>query len=56
MNTLPEWFTVQPAQTYTIQIGTDGSSLTLTGKQLHDGLELSLEAEQTLVLVTSPRN
>lgn len=54
MNTLPEWYTVEPSQTYTVKMGSGGSPQTLTGKQLHNGLELSLEAGQALVLTTSP--
>ena len=52
MNTLPEWFTVEAAQKYTIQDLESGSKTTRTGKELHDGMDVSLSAgvEKRLVI------
>jgi len=42
MNTLPEWFTVETTRQYTIRDLDSGSKTILTGKQLHEGLEVTL--------------
>lgn len=42
MNTLPEWFTVEPARQYTIRDLDTGSQTTRTGRQLHEGWDLVL--------------
>ncbi len=44
MNTLPEWFTVEGTEQYTVRNLADGSEQTLTGQQLSEGLDLKLEA------------
>ena len=54
MNTLPEWFTVEPEANYTVQRG-DSVPQTYTGRQLHAGLEVSLEAGETLRIVVAPK-
>jgi len=52
MNTLPEWFTVEPAQEYTILDPESGSKTTRTGKELHEGMDIILTAgvEKQLVI------
>ncbi len=42
MNTLPEWFTVEPARQYTIRDLDTGSQTPRTGRQLHEGWDLVL--------------
>ncbi|MHC4528799.1 MAG: hypothetical protein ACYS29_13070 [Planctomycetota bacterium] len=52
MNTMPEWFTVEPDNRYVLKNVTAGSETVYTGKQLHKGVPLELQAaiEQRLVL------
>ena len=50
MNTMPEWFTVDPAKKYTVKNLTDGSSVQYTGKQLHAGLKVDVKAGTELRL------
>jgi len=53
MNTLPEWFTVEPQKQYTVKNAAGGTGKTYTGKQLHEGLPVDLAAgEETLLLVS----
>ena len=52
MNTMPEWFTVEPDQKYVVKNVTCGSQKTYTGKQLHEGLPIDLQAgEERSLLV-----
>lgn len=44
MNTMPEWFTVEPDGEYVVKHGTSGPQKTYTGKQLHEGLPFKLQA------------
>ena len=44
MNTIPEWYTVQPQKTYTVRNLTDKSTVELTGKQLREGLPVKIQA------------
>ena len=44
MNTLPEWFTVEPGKEYVVKNVASGSEKTYTGKQLHEGLPIELQA------------
>ena len=44
MNTMPEWFTVEPGQKYVVKNIATGSQKTYTGTQLHDGLPVDLSA------------
>ena len=53
MNTLPEWFTVEPEGAYTVRYG-DKPPRTYTGRQLHAGLEVSVEAGKTLRVDVKP--
>jgi len=52
MNTMPEWFTVEPDKTYLLKNLTTGTETRYTGKQLHEGVRLKLQAglEQRLLL------
>ena len=43
MNTLPEWFTVEAAQKYSVT-GSESGSTTHTGKELHEGMDVTLNA------------
>jgi len=52
MNTLPEWYTVEPAQKYTVE-GPD-KAVTATGRSLHKGLPLTLEPGQEKHLLIRP--
>jgi len=52
MNTLPEWFTVERGQNYTIAGA--GETTTATGQTLHEGLPLTLAAGQQKNLVVHP--
>jgi rhamnogalacturonyl hydrolase YesR len=53
MNTLPEWFTVEPEASYTVRRGEEAPRV-YTGRQLHAGLDLSLEAGALLRIDVSP--
>jgi hypothetical protein len=50
MNTMPEWFVVEPGQEYTVKDLTAGTSARYTGKQLHAGLKVSVKAGAELRL------
>jgi hypothetical protein len=52
INTLPEWYTVEPARKYTVE-GLD-AALTTTGQALHNGLSLTLEPGQPKHLTIGP--
>jgi hypothetical protein len=52
MNTLPEWFTVEPAAKYTVA-GLD-AKVTASGQALHKGLPLTVAAGQERHLVIRP--
>jgi hypothetical protein len=53
MNTLPEWFTVEPGQTYQVRMGT-GPEQGWTGQQLHDGLPVDLPQEGEIRIRITP--
>jgi hypothetical protein len=53
MNTVPEWFTVELEQEYTVE-GLPESPKRFTGKQLHDGLPVAVDAGGELRLVVRP--
>lgn len=42
MNTMPEWFTVEPNETYLVEDIVSGTASTSIGAQLHAGLPLTL--------------
>lgn len=50
MNTIPEWFTVDPGQHYAVTVGS-ADPKTYTGAQLHHGLAVSLEPNQEVQIV-----
>ena len=54
MNTLPEWFTVGLDRTYRITNMRTHKTQTRTGKQLHEGLELRLQAAERTTLLVEP--
>ncbi len=54
MNTIPEWFTVDPEKHYTVSIKGTGAKNTYTGRQLRAGLEVSVNAGDTLLLSVVP--
>jgi hypothetical protein len=54
MNTIPEWFTVEPDKKYVVKNVTSGSQKTYTGKQLHEGLPVELRAGEERVLLVKP--
>jgi len=43
MNTLPEWFTVEPEASYTVQNLTADTEATYTGREMADGIPVHLE-------------
>jgi hypothetical protein len=51
MNTLPEWFTVEPDESYTIGHRTEGSKAAHTGMQLSQGLAVSVAVDEQKVLI-----
>jgi len=53
MNTLPEWFTVEPKAEYTVK-DLSGTSKKRTGEQLHAGLPVKLPANGELRLLIQP--
>ena len=51
MNTLPEWFTVEPDDTrYTVHNVTDNTSQTVTGAELQKGLSVKVASDKPLRL------
>lgn len=54
MNIMPEWFTVELDQNYTVENPTKGSQQTYTGKQLHEGLSIALQADKEQLLLIKP--
>ena len=55
MNTLPEWFTVEPKTKYTINNITADSSKKRTGEKLHTGLPVKIRAGREIRLLVEPR-
>ena len=54
MNTLPEWFTVEPTQRYVVKDDSNGIEKTYTGKQLHEGLPIDLNVSQERSFLIQP--
>ena len=54
MNTLPEWFTVEPERSYVVRNLRAGTESTFTGEQLHQGLPLELKDGGEVRLLVSP--
>ena len=55
MNTLPEWFTVEPDRSYRVRNVTEGSETIMTGKELHEGKKVHLEPGEQLRLMVAPQ-
>jgi hypothetical protein len=53
MNTLPEWFTVEPKAEYTVK-DLSGTSKKITGNKLHAGLPVNLAANEEVRLLIEP--
>ena len=51
MNTMPEWFTVEPGKDYVVRSIAGGSEKTYTGRQLHEGLPVELPAGQEMLFL-----
>jgi len=54
MNTMPEWFTVEPDREYVVRDITAATEKTFTGRQLHEGLPVGLSAGQERLLLIEP--
>ena len=53
MNTLPEWFTVEPEKNYIVRNTETNSKQIYTGQQLHQGLEVTVDSNEILKLIVS---
>ena len=52
MNTLPEWYTVEPERKYVVKNLSCGSQKTYTGRELHNGVPIELKSgAENLLLV-----
>jgi hypothetical protein len=51
MNTMPEWFIVEPDKRYIVKDIKTGSEKTYTGRQLHKGLPVNLLAKEERLLL-----
>ena len=54
MNTIPEWFTVEPAGVYQVRMAGSDAVRKFTGQQLHGGLAVTIKAGDTLKLEVMP--
>ena len=55
MNTLPEWFTVEPERKYAVRALPEGPVRMYTGQQLHNGLAVAVQAGGALRLEVARR-
>ncbi len=55
INTMPEWFTVEPDQNYTVRNLTEDSKSTLSGQELHNGKRVELAPGEELQLIVTPQ-
>jgi len=55
MNTVPEWFTVDPAKKYVVQNVATGKEEICTGKELSEGYAVSLAKGEELVLTVAEK-
>jgi hypothetical protein len=56
MNTVPEWFAVEPDQTpYVVRNMTTGRTQVVSGQRLHAGLPVKVNPDQALLLVVKRR-
>jgi len=56
MNTLPEWFTVEPGSSYTVRNLASKSEATHTGKAMAEGIPLRLEPGREVRLLVEPKD
>ena len=54
MNTIPEWFTVEPERRYVVNRVDTGAQSVYTGRQLHCGLAIAVEPGETVRLTVAP--
>ena len=54
MNTIPEWFTVEPEHRYVVTRVDTGAQSVYTGRQLHCGLAIAVEPGETVRLTVAP--
>jgi hypothetical protein len=55
INQFPEWFTVDPENRYLLCDTSNKEQLTYTGKQLYDGIDISLKAASQKKIRVSPK-
>ncbi|MBP34480.1 MAG: hypothetical protein CMP31_02325 [Roseibacillus sp.] len=55
MNTLPEWFTVEPDRTYSVRNVETGETFLRSGRQMHNGVRVNIEAGKAVRLVVSAK-
>jgi hypothetical protein len=55
MNTVPEWFTVEPDEEHRYVVSNGEETVDHTGKALHAGLPVRLEAGESLRLTVKPK-
>ena len=55
MNTLPEWFTVEPGQNYSVRNIDTGETFHLSGRQMHNGVFIEVRSGQTVRWIVSAR-
>ena len=53
MNTMPEWFTVEPDRSYGVRNMATGKIREYTGQQLHEGIPIDLVLNQEVRLTLS---
>jgi hypothetical protein len=53
MNTMPEWFTVEPDRSYSVKNMATGKIGKYTGQQLHEGIPIELVLNQEVRLTSS---
>jgi hypothetical protein len=53
MNTMPEWFTVEPDRSYSVKNMATGKIGKYTGQQLHEGIPIDLVLNQEVRLTLS---
>jgi hypothetical protein len=54
MNTLPEWFTVDPKRSYSVSRPGSDAAETVTGETLHGGLGVEVKAGEELRILVRP--
>jgi hypothetical protein len=54
MNTIPEWFVVEPEAEYVVEDVESGSTSSHSGEDLHEGLPVKLESGREILLRVRP--